>query len=315
MCNYSSIANDTVKVFSGDLIFGDHDSITLFGIHAQNSLKDYSRRVTALLLKETENLDMAMSEVICEIERFEDKINRPIQSVLGKRIHQRDLIKEYSKILSYIDNMTLYFKLQQTQLIKEIKLLDRLAEAVVSSSQELEHCIETGKSILRDRKTNQVPARNLSSLENTEAENELWYERLTKRIEDLSISHTVSLQSQAQIRVLHDNDLLLLDRIASAISNTLPIWQNQMALMLGVDLLEARLDVQDKILDVSEKHIERSITKIKNGQRKSKSWDINHILQLNQSLKKALDEMAQLEVTDNELRKEFLTTVYRGERG
>lgn len=315
MCNYSSIANDTVKVFSGDLIFGDHDSITLFGIHAQNSLKDYSRRVTALLLKETENLDMAMSEVICEIERFEDKINRPIQSVLGKRIHQRDLIKGYSKILSYIDNMTLYFKLQQTQLIKEIKLLDRLAEAVVSSSQELEHCIETGKSILRDRKTNQVPARNLSSLENTEAENELWYERLTKRIEDLSISHTVSLQSQAQIRVLHDNDLLLLDRIASAISNTLPIWQNQMALMLGVDLLEARLDVQDKILDVSEKHIERSITKIKNGQRKSKSWDINHILQLNQSLKKALDEMAQLEVTDNELRKEFLTTVYRGERG
>lgn len=315
MCNYSSIANDTVKVFSGDLIFGDHDSITLFGIQAQNSLKDYSRRVTALLLKETENLDMAMSEVICEIERFEGKINRPIQPVLGKRRHQRDLIKEYSKILSYIDNMTLYFKLQQTQLIKEIKLLDRLAEAVVSSSQELEHCIETGKSILQDRKTNQVPARNLSSLENTEAENELWYERLTKRIEDLSISHTVSLQSQAQIRVLHDNDLLLLDRIASAISNTLPIWQNQMALMLGVDLLEARLDVQDKILDVSEKHIERSITKIKNRQRKSKSWDINHILQLNQSLKKELDEMAQLEVTDNQFRKEFLTTVYCGERG
>lgn len=315
MCNYSSIASDTVKVFSGDLIFGDHDSITLFGIHAQNSLKDYSRRVTALLLKETENLDIAMSEVICEIERFEGKINRPRQSVLGKRIHQRDLIKEYSKILSYIDNMTLYFKLQQTQLIKEIKLLDRFAEAIVSSSRELEYCIGTGKSILRDRKTNPVPVRNLSSLENTEAENELWYERLTKRIEDLSISHTISLQSQAQIRVLHDNDLLLLDRIASAISNTLPIWQNQMALMLGVDLLEARLDVQDKILDVSEKHIERSITKIKNEQRKSKSWDINHILQLNQSLKKALDEMAQLEVTDNELRKEFLTTVYRGERG
>lgn len=315
MCNYSSIVNDTIKVFSSDLIVGDHDSITLFGIHVQNSLKDYSHRVTALLLRETEDLDMAMSEVLCEIERFEGKINRPIQSVFGKQRHQRDLIKEYSKILTYIDNMTLYFKLQQTQLIKEIKLLDRLAEAVVSNSQELEHCIETGKSILKNRKTNQVQTRNLSSLENTETEDEIWYERLTKRIDDLSISHAVSLQSQAQIRVLRDNDLLFLDRIASAISNTLPIWQNQMALMLGIDLLEARLNVQDKVLDVSEKHIKQSVRKIKNGQRKSKSCDINHILQLNQSLKKALDEMTQLEATDDELRKEFLTTVYRGEGG
>lgn len=52
MCSCSSIAKDAIKIFSNDLIIGNHDSLTLFGIRAQSSLKEYSRRIATISLKE-----------------------------------------------------------------------------------------------------------------------------------------------------------------------------------------------------------------------------------------------------------------------
>lgn len=71
MCSASSDVDDAIKIFGGTLIVGNHDSITLFGIHPQNDLKNYSRKVTDLLLKETAELDMTIADVLSELEHFE----------------------------------------------------------------------------------------------------------------------------------------------------------------------------------------------------------------------------------------------------
>lgn len=313
MYDVSKKANDSVALFTGSLVVGNHDSITLFGIHAQNSLKEYSRKVSALFLKDTVDLDKAIADVISEIDKFESKVNSSSISIFGKSRKRKEIIKEYNKILSYIESVTLYFKLQQAQLIKEIKFLEKLAETVQACSKELENCIETGKSILRERRTGkEAISAGLFSL-NGDSDEEIWYSRLDKRIDDLSVSHTVSLQSYAQIHMLRNSDLIMLDKIAGAISNTLPIWQNQMAVLLGIDLIEKRLDAQKRVVNIAERHIEKTSGRIKSSSFvwKSEPLAIEDILEINKMLKNALSEMKSIETNDGIIRQDFRNAIHQ----
>ena len=58
--------------------------------------------------------------------------------------------------------------------------------------------------------------------------------RFEKKVHDLKISKTIAIQTAPQIRIIQDNDKILVDRIQSAIYNTIPLWKNQMILALGL---------------------------------------------------------------------------------
>ena len=308
MSDLSAAAKNAMGVFGGSLIVGNHDSITLFGIHPQNSMREHSRKVAEMLLKESADIDMAIGEVIEEIRYFEMHSRNPVTSLLRKLNYRKDIIKEYHKILAYIENMVLYFKLQQAQLTKEVKLLEKMSAAISLCSVELERYIGIGTDTLRNRLEHDG---NNPTLINTDED--IWYDRLKRRIDDLKISHTVSLQTQAQINLLRNNDFVMLDKIAGVISNTFPIWQNQMALMLGLELLETRIEHQGSINGTNGKH-SRSFDSqsLRNHQ---KTIDLHQILELNQSLGHVLTEMVQLEQNDETLRKEFIHVTHHIERG
>lgn len=308
MSDLSSAAKNAMNVFGDSLIVGNHDSITLFGIHPQNSMREYSRKVAEMLLKESADIDMAIGEVTAEIRHFEMRSQNPVTSLLRKLHYRKDIIKEYHKILAYIENMALYFKLQQAQLTKEVKLLEKMSAAIDTCSTELDQCIEIGTDTLRNRPTHD--GNNPAMIKSDE---DIWYDRLKRRIDDLKISHTVSLQSQTQINLLRNNYFVMLDKITNVISNTFPIWQNQMALMLGLELLETRIQHQDDINGTNGKHSRYSASRsLKNGQ---KTVDLQQILELNQSLGHALTEMVQLKQNDEILRKEFIHATHHIERG
>lgn len=303
MCNEANIAEETASVFQNALVVGNHDSITLYGIHAQNNLKDYARRITSILLKDTENSETVISELLREMERFEGVIRRPKVPFSLIRRRQKEVLAEYHCMLSYIEHVTLYLKLQQAQLTKEVKLFEHFSDAIASSALELKSCIEQGKDVLKNGTI-------LASTSIT-PDDKIWYERLSKHVDDLSVSHTISLQSKAQIRILRENALRRLDQITGILSNAIPIWQSQMALVLGLDLSKAQQDIQNSLLAAGEKRITNIFTKRQRKGQTPQEWDADHILQINLSLKNVLDELAQMEVTDNSNRKTFITESYR----
>ena len=287
MSDVSEIINSTVDLFNNNLVVGNHDSITLFAIHPQNALKDYSKKVANLMIKQTEELDVAVTDVVQEIDYFEKRIKSTSKSFLGKNKNMKEIIREYHKIISYIESITLYFKLQQTQLIKEVKLFEKYLKNIEDYSNELMQYIDLGKEIL-NKKPAKIENRESLTITPNSSEEELWYYRLEKRIEDLSISHTLSLQSMAQIRMLHQNNLLMFDKISSAISNTFPIWQSQMTLSLGLEMLETRISMYNK----SRKNVD--------------TLDIDKIININNDLSTALSEMSKLEQKSDGIRKDFL---------
>lgn len=299
MSDILSATKNVMHIFGDSLVVGNHDSITLFGIHPQNSMREYSGKVAELLLKESVDIDMAIEEVIAEILHFEIRSRNPVTSLLRKLHYRNDVIKEYHKIMAYIKNMTLYFKLQQAQLTKEVKLLEKLSAAISICSTELEQHIGIGADMLRSRPPNLIMI---------EVDEDIWYDRLQRRVDDLRLSHTVSLQFQAQINLLRNNNYLLLDKIASVISNTFPMWQNQMALMLGIELLETRINQQDVVSRTTGKLSSQSTAR--SCEKNGKTIDLHRVLVLNELLSHTLNEIVKLEQNDETIRKEFIHTAH-----
>jgi len=307
MHNMSTYVNDSMAVFDNSLIIGNHDTITLFGINAQNDLKDYSRRVTSMLLKNTEEIDIAISDVLEQIEHFENKTKKSKRSIWGQNRNNKEILRDYQTVLAHIEDVTVYFKLQQATLIKDIKLLERLSETLSSCSHELERCIKEGEKVLVERNTYVKDNAQLYIQMSDTPDYSIWFERLQKRIQELKISHTVSLQSQAQIKILHDNNLILFDRIASAISNTFPIWQNQIAIKLGIDIFESKLEKQDSIMNFSGRSVNAFLGEFSKKRKKAfkSDIDINDIAKINQELGLALEELLRLEENDKEFREKL----------
>lgn len=317
MEDLSKKAADTVALITGTLIIGNHDSISLFGVHAQNNLKDYSKKVATLLLKDTEEIDTVLSEITAEIERFENMINAPPKSFLGKARYNKNLPNEFRRINTYIENATTYFKLQQAYLIKEINLLEKIAETVKSCSGELNDCIEIGKKYLQNRSVGESTGFGTSTLLQDDADNELWYSRLRKRIDDLSISRVLSLQGQTQIKMLHDSDLILLDRISNAITSVFPVWQNQMAIMLGISLTEKRMDASNSVLNLTEKIMKAATREVsrKISSQENAPFYLESIQKTNNLLREALSEMTSLEENDTTMRQDIQNALLHTERG
>lgn len=299
--------NNTMSVFRENLVVGNHDTITLFGIQTQNNLKTYSKRIARLLIEENNELDIKISEVLDMINSFENKFKESKGAFLRKNRYYKQVVKDYEQIYNYIEIMTVYFRLEQTQLIKEIKLLEKLSEMVGKCSKELKDYINSGKKVLNERRLDKYGSES-ESLFDEQSDDLLWYVRLEKRIDDLILSHSISTQNQAQIKLLHDNNLILLDRISSTISNTFPIWQNQMAIALGIQNLENRLELQEKVFDSANKHTVRfsDVLLKRYNSNQTNLPNIEKVSELNQILQESLREVEILDKNDINIRDGFL---------
>ncbi len=308
---------NATAIFDGNLVVGNHDTITLLGAQSQVKLRDYSKTVSKLLLRENDELDDAIVNVVSEIEIFENHAKKKPHQLFGLHNRHKEITREYSIIVAYIERVCLFLQLQQAQLLKEVKLLEKLSITVRGGTTALEKCIKVSKEVLSNRPVSDE-AGNKRHQQNFicsyEEDDDTWYSRLERRIDDLCISHTVSLQNQAQIKILYDNNLVLLDRISSAISNTFPIWQSQMVMVLGIERLEQRMNDQNQVLGNMQNHSLRKILH-SDYSLKNQPLDVDGIRALNIKLTNALRETASVEKQDLVIRKNIQEAIHDLERG
>ena len=127
----------------------------------------------------------------------------------------------------------------------------------------LDQIISYAESVLRKKQFINTDDNNL----------EEWYVRLTKKIDDLKISHTLAIQSKTQVIIMRQNARQLIDKIIVAISGTIPIWRNQVSLLLEVQKLNE-----------------------------------NKLLQVNETFKNSLDELLETENKEINARKEIMNS-------
>lgn len=287
--------NEIEVLEKNQLIVGNDDSILLFGCEAQQQLREFSKAISNQLLNSNGDLEYLIHDLLKEIDDFQVSIEKKVGIFSGSNEKKRErLIKKYNDVLVYMDKMELALKLQEAQLIKDSKLFEELSRCIDETLSNLQTAISYGNDVV-----NQKPKGPISD------DIKEWYERLSKRLEDLGISHTVALQTKAQMKLMLGNDAQLIDKIMGAVSGTIPIWRNQITLLLGIEKMNRNLEIQTKVAEITQKYI----TKEKNiGRKKRVDYTelcVEKLMNTNETLKKALDDLDSIEKKDGGIRLEL----------
>ena len=278
-----------------ELIVGNADSILLFGCEAQQQLREFSKIISNQLLNSNGELEYLIHDILNEIDDFQVSIEKKVGIFPSSNEKKRErLIKKYNEVLVYMDKMELALKLQEAQLIKDSKLFEELGRCIDETLSSLQTTISYGNDVVNKKPKGQIPD-----------DIKAWYERLSKRIEDLGISHTVTLQTKTQMNLMLENNARLIDKIMGAVSGTIPIWRNQITILLGIEKMNRNLEIQNRVAKITQKYMtkEKYVGRKKRGE--FKELFVEKLINTNETLKKALDDLDSMEKKDGGIRLEL----------
>lgn len=291
--------NEIEVLEKNQLIVGNDDSILLFGCEAQQQLREFSKAISNQLLNSNGDLEYLIYDILNEIDDFQVLIEKKVGIFSGSNEKKRErLIKKYNDVLVYIDKMELALKLQEAQLIKDSKLFEELSRCIDETISSLQTAISYGNDVV-----NQKPKGPISD------DIKEWYERLSKRLEDLGISNTVALQTKAQMKLMLGNDAQLIDKIMGAVSGTIPIWRNQITILLGIEKMNRNLEIKTKVAEITQKYITKEKNVGRKKRRESTGLCIEKLIQTNKTLKNALDDIDSVEKKDGDIRLELSSSL------
>lgn len=104
------------------------------------------------------------------------------------------------------------------------------------------------------------------------------------------LSRTVSIQLAPQIRLLQNADQEVVDRLASDIINTIPLWRNQMVLALGIEHTRKALDAQSAVNEMTNELLRKNAETLKMGAIDAAKASENGIVDI-ETLRKCNDDI------------------------
>lgn len=289
----------TEMLSQNKLIVGNSDSILMFGCEEQQMLREFSKTISSQLLNCNGELEYLIHDILNEIDDFQRSVEKKQLFFISSNEKKRaSLIKKYNAILVYMDKMELALKLQEAQLIKDSKLYENLSKRIDTTLESMKETISYGNDVVGQKPIEQ---------ETDDINN--WYERLSKRISDLEISYAATMQTKAQLKLMLENNTQLIDKILGAISGTIPIWRNQITILLGIEKLNRNLEIQNKVTEITQKYISKEKATIGIKHKNKKELSIEKLLNTNETLKKALDELDSVEKRDGEIKLELSSSL------
>lgn len=254
-------------MYSDSIIVGDDDSITLLGAETQSEVRSIIKDIVDIIICNDDKMESLLTNLTKEISQFQKIENSKSDTILSYfKIKNRKVVKNYKEIIAYMDTVNQELQMQQVKILKNIKILELMYNKLDKYSLEIEESILKGEGVLQEGK-------------NIKGEYDNWYGRLERKIYDLKITRTLSMQSKLQIYTMCENSKKMLDKVTFTISNTIPLWRMQVALVLGIKNNERNIISQEKIENKIKKNIEynhlNQIDKKDNGIDYAKLKDAN----------------------------------------
>lgn len=293
--------NDLLNgIIGNELIPGDMDSLILYGSNEQGKLRNFSKSLAKITTKDQGELEYAIYDLTKAIEKFQNASQRKRLFNIGifKKRQQSVVLKKYDEMLVYIEKISTLLKLQEAQLIKDSKSLQQLRTTLKESTGCLEQRIINGEILLAELREKDKKEDLLDD----------WVDRLERRLDDMRVSHTVSLQGIAQADLMISNFGQLIDKIIACLTGTIPLWRNQITLLLGIEKFERNSSLQDKVSDMAGEYISEGQKTI-NKYNRRKRIDAKKIEEVNGKLSQMLEELQQLEHDGETIKEKILNGI------
>ena len=255
----------------------DATQVLQFGASSQAKISEFSDSVLEdVKTKNTGAVGDLLSELVAQIKSFDTDVGKEKHG-LAKLFHNAKkeidkIIAKYSKIEKNIDVIEKDLEKDKIQMLKDIAIFDTMYEKNLEYFKEISLYIIAGDRKLKELREKVLPelqkkaeasgeqldAQKVQDMENT-------INRFEKKLYDLKTTRIISIQMAPQIRLLQNNEAELVEKIQSSITNTIPLWKNQMVLALGITNAKNALRNQQAVSNLTNDMLKKNSETLKQG--------------------------------------------------
>ncbi|WP_304596822.1 toxic anion resistance protein [Adlercreutzia caecimuris] len=300
-----------VDAFARQIDIANSQQVLTFGSGAQKKMADFSE--TALERVRTQDLGEAgdlIAGVVTELKSFDaDEESKGLFGLFKRQANKIVALKaRYDSAEANVDKIARALEAHQVTLMKDAATMDKLYELNLTYFKELTMYLLAGRQRLAEVREGEVAAlaakaQASASTEDAEAVQKLSAacNRFEKKLSDLDLSRTVAMQMAPQIRLVQNNEMLMIEKIQTTLVNTIPLWKSQMLLALGLANNEAALKAQSAVTDMTNELLRKNAEKLKQSTvevaRESERGivDIETLKATNENLIQTFDEVMKIQ--------------------
>lgn len=279
--NYDKLSDaekDAIDEFISKVDVNDTAVILAYGASAQQEIAKFSDDVLQnVRTKNTGDVGELLSDLVVEIKDFDSAtdINSSkgffsIFNSVKKKIEK--LLSKYDKVNNNIDKIEKKLEQHKIQMLKDIAIFDEMYEKNLDSFKQISLYVIAGDKKIKELKEVELPKLQKQAQESGEQidaqkVNDLMavISRFEKKIYDLKTTRIISIQMAPQIRMIQNNDSELVEKIQSSITNTIPLWKNQVVIALGLANAKTALNTQQAVSEITNEMLKKNSENLKQG--------------------------------------------------
>lgn len=299
-----------VDDFSAQIDITNTQMVLQYGAGCQKKIADFSESaLNNVRTKDMGEIGQMLSDVVGELKNFEEEEEKGFFGIFKKSSNKLENLKtKYDKAEANINKICRVMEGHQVTLLKDVAMLDKMYDLNLNYFKELSMYILAGKQKLEQARTVELPsllakAEQSGLPEDTQAAKDYaaMCERFEKKIYDLELTRTISMQMAPQIRLIQNNDTTMSEKIQSTLVNTIPLWKSQMVIAIGLDHSSEAARAQKEVSDMTNALLKKNAETLKTATietaRESERGivDIETLTATNQTLISTLDEVMKIQ--------------------
>jgi len=264
---------EQVNSLKESINFMDSSQLTQYGVGTQRSVSQFSEQILSQVKsKDTGYVGDMMSDLMLTVKDLKiDEIGES-KGFLGKipflakaKRSMEKFMAQYQSIETHIDTIEINMDNTRMGLLKDITMFDKLYEKNLAYFKSLQLYIYAGEEKLEEMRTTTLPQLREEALATGEPmdaqlvrdfENTL--NGFEKKLHDLKLSKTIAMQTAPQIKLIQNNDRLLVEKIQTMMLNTLPLWKSQIVLAIGLYRQDNAVKMQREVSSMTNELLKKN---------------------------------------------------------
>lgn len=311
-----------VDEFADKIDLHNTNTIIQYGAGAQKKMVTFSEgALSSVRNKDLGEVGGMLTGLVTELKSFsveETEKGGFFSRMSKKATNKMTAMKvKYASAEKNVGEIVNALEKHQVTLLKDISMLDKMYEQNVLYFKELSMYILAGKKKLAEVESTELPALRQKAQqsglpEDAQAVNDLanLCDRFSKKLYDLELTRTISIQMAPQIRLVQNNDTLMSEKIQSTLVNTIPLWKSQMVLALGVAHSQQAAEAQRQVTDMTNELLRKNSETLKMATIETAKESERGIVEIetlqntNRNLIETLDEVVRIQTEGRQKRAE-----------
>ena len=283
-----------------------------YGSAAQKNIAEFSDvALKSVRTKDLGTVGDMLGDLVVQLKglNFEQDQKKGLRGLFHKAEQSLATMKaQYDRAQVNVDKIVEALRQHEITLMKDIALMDQMYERNMEYQKELTMYILAGKLRIKQLREEELPkmiahAQETGLPEDAQAANDFanMIGRFEKKIHDLELTRMISVQMAPQIRMIQNNDRLMVEKIRTSIVNTIPLWKNQMVLGLSMYHSDQAMQAQREVTDVTNKLLQQNAQALHQGsvaiakETERGIVDIETLQKTNQELISTLEEVRKIQ--------------------